>query len=453
MAEVTSTPIAVAYRDEGFLNAGISASATTVTVAAIYKYPSGVKTKQGLNSTSGYAEISLGGITEVISFGAASVDGTTKVTTLTDVRRGLSQTGTSASFAAGTGRTWAKGARIRVIDFSNYLHNTAFKDKANTFEQAQTFSAPVVVSGTSSYVKLPELTTTQRDALTPSEGMLIKNSTTGTNQQYVGGSWVDIGDAGTNDASTTVAGKVEEATLAEVSAGTAAGGTGARLFLNPSLTKKDSTGAAEGNVVALNGSAKVDPSLLGTGTRNGTKYLRDDGSYQNFTQDVDAKLSTVATSASVGTSTTAEAVVNSYTIGANTTAVGDTFRVTAAGRIRVDGASGTVRLRIGGVSGNTLASAVAHDQASNSAYFFQGYMVVRSITASGTVTGGFLYVMDGATGTDKQAQADFHATTVAFDSTASNDLVLTFDSDSSQPATIMNTTVWLVEKITPDATS
>lgn len=154
MAEVTTTPIAVSYRDEGFLNAGISASATTITVSPIYKYPSGVKTKQGWNTTGGYAEISLGAITEVISFGAAAVDGTTKVTTLTDVRRGISQTGTTATFSAGTGRQWGKGARIRVIDFSNYIHQTAFKDKANTFTEDQTIenSNKVIFGGSSAYI-------------------------------------------------------------------------------------------------------------------------------------------------------------------------------------------------------------------------------------------------------------------------------------------------------------
>lgn len=141
MAEVTSSPTAVSYRDEGFLNAGISASATTITVAAIYKYPSGVKTKQGINATGGFAEISLGSITEVISFGSSSVDGTTKITTWTDVRRGLSQTATSATFTAGTGRSWPKGARVRVIDYSAYLNNTAFTDKANTFTTHQTISS------------------------------------------------------------------------------------------------------------------------------------------------------------------------------------------------------------------------------------------------------------------------------------------------------------------------
>lgn len=141
MAEVSATPQAVAHRDEGLLNVGINASDTTITVGAIYKYPSGVKTKQGFDSTSGFAEISLGGRTEIISFGAASVNATTKVTTLTDVRRGLSQTSTTQSLTAGTGVSFPKGAKIRVIDSANYIQATAFTDIANSFGATQTIGS------------------------------------------------------------------------------------------------------------------------------------------------------------------------------------------------------------------------------------------------------------------------------------------------------------------------
>ena len=40
--------------------------------------------------------------------------------------------------------------------------------------------------------EVPSLTTTQRDALTPEEGMLIYNSTTDVLQGYVNGAWDDF---------------------------------------------------------------------------------------------------------------------------------------------------------------------------------------------------------------------------------------------------------------------
>jgi hypothetical protein len=65
----------------------------------------------------------------------------------------------------------------------------------------------------------PEYTTAARDAVTWNrDGAFIKNNTTGTIQQRVGGAWVDVGTSTTPNASTTVAGKVEVATQAQVNA-------------------------------------------------------------------------------------------------------------------------------------------------------------------------------------------------------------------------------------------
>jgi hypothetical protein len=49
-----------------------------------------------------------------------------------------------------------------------------------------------IISGSTSYLKLPNLTTTQRDALTASNGMLIYNSTENRFEGYKNGSWVEI---------------------------------------------------------------------------------------------------------------------------------------------------------------------------------------------------------------------------------------------------------------------
>ena len=76
---------------------------------------------------------------------------------------------------------------------------------------------------------LNNLTTTQRDLLSPNNGAMIYNTTDNLNQQYVAGAWVNVGDTGTPDASETVAGKVEMATQAQYDARTATGETGALL--------------------------------------------------------------------------------------------------------------------------------------------------------------------------------------------------------------------------------
>lgn len=274
---LTSPPTSVAPFEKGVLNAGISASDTTITVAPIYKTVNGVRTKQGFNSTSGIAVISHGDYEERISFEGASVNSTTKVTSLTTCVRGLSVTSTSVSFSGGTGRIWPKGAKIKIVADISYFQSGVFTNVANTFTALQTFSAGATLSGTTATITLPTLTTTQRDALTPANGMMIYNSTTGTLQQYSGGTWASVGTDATANASTTVAGKVEEATAAELGAGTAAGGTGARLFINPSLAVKTSSGAGDENkLTVLDSSGQLANGFLGSGTANSSSYLRGD---------------------------------------------------------------------------------------------------------------------------------------------------------------------------------
>lgn len=52
-----------------------------------------------------------------------------------------------------------------------------------------TFARVIVSDGAGHYVRLPRLTTTQRDALTAVEGMMIANSTTDTIQGYINSAW------------------------------------------------------------------------------------------------------------------------------------------------------------------------------------------------------------------------------------------------------------------------
>lgn len=52
----------------------------------------------------------------------------------------------------------------------------------------------LIGSGTAGAIKLHNLTTTQRNALTPANGMKIYNTTTNTEQSYINGSWVDVID-------------------------------------------------------------------------------------------------------------------------------------------------------------------------------------------------------------------------------------------------------------------
>lgn len=50
-----------------------------------------------------------------------------------------------------------------------------------------------ILDGAGHYLELPSLTTTQRDALSPSNGMMIYNSTTNQIEAYQNGAWDVIG--------------------------------------------------------------------------------------------------------------------------------------------------------------------------------------------------------------------------------------------------------------------
>lgn len=55
-----------------------------------------------------------------------------------------------------------------------------------------TILTPLIVRGVQSYVQLPSLTTTQRNALSAVDGMLVYNSTDSRVQARAAGAWVDL---------------------------------------------------------------------------------------------------------------------------------------------------------------------------------------------------------------------------------------------------------------------
>jgi hypothetical protein len=82
--------------------------------------------------------------------------------------------------------SWDKDANLNV--------NTIQVGGANG--STLTTSTALEVKSTTGAFLPPTLTSTQRDALTPTAGMQVYNSTTGTMQNYVSGAWADIGGGG-----------------------------------------------------------------------------------------------------------------------------------------------------------------------------------------------------------------------------------------------------------------
>lgn len=86
---------------------------------------------------------------------------------------------------------------LQSTDLQDYQVLNENFDNLNTDKaeiSGQVFMGDVSFSGTGhAGLKVNSLTTTQRDALTATNGMVIYNSTTGTVQTYQGGSWIDSG--------------------------------------------------------------------------------------------------------------------------------------------------------------------------------------------------------------------------------------------------------------------
>lgn len=381
---LTSPPIAVAPFDKGKLAAGITATATTITVSPIYKTVDGARTKQGFNTTSGIALISSGDFVERISFQGSSVDSTTKVTTLTTVTRGLSVTSTTASFTGGTGKAWPKGAKIVVVADASYFQSGVFKNVANTFTADQTFQGAVTVDSTTKTLSPPQMTTTQRNALASPRG-IIENLTTNTFQQYLSGAWSDIGDTGTATATESSEGKVELATVAEHDSST----TGARVIQAKNVVQT-TAGAGDAKKVQVLDSAGLIPAAnLGTGSSITTKYLRGDQTWQTVTvasTDYVKVLSvSTSTSSNAGTSSTSEANLGTnYSVASAVWGVGTVLRLRCGGKFDVGAGTLIFKVKLG-TTAIWTSPTFSPTVASNQAWKIDCDLICRVTGAGGTV--------------------------------------------------------------------
>lgn len=137
---------------------------------------------------------------------------------LTGCTRGMSQT--SEPSTAWTGKEWAAGSQIINVQMHDQI-----VDKL--------LPLPIL-----------SLTTTERDAIDMDSDYyadtapIIYNETAGQYEYWTGSAWTTFSTGTVANASTTVAGKVEISTDAEITAGTGTGWTGAVLTPTPTQIKK-----------------------------------------------------------------------------------------------------------------------------------------------------------------------------------------------------------------------
>ena len=208
-----------------------------------------------------------------IFYGTTST--TLGVTTITVTARGLPKDGSATQLTAVTANYQAHyaGDEISVVDIATPLNILALKlNGTDAINSNITLSGTPAVTGTLTFpsttltgLVIQSVTTTQRLALTGVvNGAIVYDSTIGELWQYITGAWSAVAAGSTQpNASTSVAGKVQEATVAQVGAGTQTGSTGADLFINPTAVVTASAGAGSANyLVALNASGLVDSTML-----------------------------------------------------------------------------------------------------------------------------------------------------------------------------------------------
>lgn len=171
---------------------------------------------------------------EVVHVAAGTTqNSTTGVVTLGTLTRNLSRTDGS-DFAGSAATVTHQGGTLCFIGWNvQNAEQALYKDVANTLTGAGAIRSN---STSTAVVRFNSVTTAQRTAMTADNGDVVYDSDLGQLFQYIGGAWTAIGNTGTANASSTVAGKVELATDTEIRAETGNGGSGAPVVIPASST-------------------------------------------------------------------------------------------------------------------------------------------------------------------------------------------------------------------------
>lgn len=330
---------------------------------------------------------------EIVGAESASQSGAT--VTLGTTQRYMSQTDGTSWTSGGDGLSFPAGSVVELVWTTHHAENTAFKNNANTFSATQTVTAPLKVTGTSSYVGIPEMTTAQRNAITPTQSCFVYDTTLSQVYKWEGGAWVAV-DSGTfSNASDHTAGKVDIASSTEIGAGTATDATsGATNVVPVSQTTKTSNGASDENKIpVLQSDGALHINHIATGTPDGTKFVRDDGvlaTPPSTSTDYCKTVFSSATASATLSNPTSETNFDTYTytIPANDLVAGVIYRFDITGSMNWGAGTYKMAIRLGS-SGSDVAYTTITPVATGQHFRFTGYIM-------GTAAAGAAVAVKGA---------------------------------------------------------
>lgn len=219
-------------------------------------------------TTGGMLRLRSGTKQEDIYFSTGSVNSSTKVITLYGVTRNVCRQYGREIRTCGNGQQFNRGSIVELSIAAQLLNWKANIDRANTFSASGAISFSN--SGSLALPTFADITSRnqQLGATPPGPARAACVTATGACYYYIGNQWVSFGSGAQVNATQSIAGKVQLATVKDQSGAVALGSTGAPTVVQTRyLTGTGGTAERYGRIPFLLRAGILTGSVLGTGNQ------------------------------------------------------------------------------------------------------------------------------------------------------------------------------------------